>query len=57
MDRTDEVVTTGADEVLTKPISLAILENTVRRLLRQGISADRVRGRMEVAWPVSKGPP
>jgi PAS domain S-box-containing protein len=38
LERGDEVLTLGADEFLTKPFSLSVLEDTVRRLLQPSIS-------------------
>ena len=42
VDRGDEVLTAGADEFLTKPFSLTVLESTVRRLLQPGALAGRL---------------
>ena len=39
VERGDEVLTAGANEFLTKPFSLTVLESTVRRLLQSGASA------------------
>jgi PAS domain S-box-containing protein len=39
VERGDEVLTAGANEFLTKPFSLTVLESTVRRLLQAGASA------------------
>ena len=41
VERGDEVLTAGANEFLTKPFSLTVLESTVRRLLQSGASAAR----------------
>jgi CheY-like chemotaxis protein len=38
LERGDEVLDLGADEFLTKPFSLSVLEDTVRRLLHPSIS-------------------
>jgi DNA-binding response OmpR family regulator len=42
VERGDEVLTAGADEFLTKPFSLTVLESTVRRLQQPGASAGRL---------------
>jgi len=44
VERGDEVLTAGANEFLTKPFSLTVLESTVRRLLQSGASAAPSRG-------------
>jgi len=41
VERGDEVLTAGANEFLTKPFSLTVLESTVRRLLQLGASVAR----------------
>jgi signal transduction histidine kinase len=46
VDRGDDVLTAGADEFLTKPFSLTVLESTVRRLLEAGALA----GRLSEPW-------
>jgi CheY-like chemotaxis protein len=43
VDRGDEVLTAGADEFLTKPFSLTVLESTVQRLLQSVGSTGRGR--------------
>jgi len=43
VERGDEVLSAGANEFLTKPFSLTVLESTVRRLLQSGASAARSR--------------
>ena len=44
VERSDQVLSAGADEFLSKPFSMTVLEATVRRILQQGGSADHVRG-------------
>jgi signal transduction histidine kinase/ActR/RegA family two-component response regulator len=41
VERGDEVLTAGANEFLTKPFSLTVLESTVRRLLQSGAPAGK----------------
>jgi len=43
LERGDEVLTLGADEFLTKPFSLSVLESTVQRLLQLGASGGQSR--------------
>jgi len=45
VERSDQVLTAGADEFLSKPFSLTVLEGTVRRILLQRASAEHLRGR------------
>ena len=45
VERSDQVLAAGADEFLSKPFSLTVLEGTVRRILLQGASAEHLRGR------------
>ncbi|MBI3779973.1 MAG: response regulator, partial [candidate division NC10 bacterium] len=49
LERGNDVLTAGADDFLTKPFSMAVLESTVRRLLEQRVSAARGRIRTETA--------
>ena len=43
LERGDEVLTLGADEFLTKPFSLTVLESAVQRLLQSVGSTGRGR--------------
>jgi len=45
VERSDQALTAGADEFLSKPFSMTVLEATVQRILQQGASAKHLRAR------------
>jgi CheY-like chemotaxis protein len=45
VERSDQALTAGADEFLSKPFSMTVLEATVQRILQQGASAEHLRAR------------
>jgi CheY-like chemotaxis protein len=45
VERSDQALTAGADEFLSKPFSMTVLEATVQRILQQGAPAEHLRGR------------
>jgi len=52
VERSDQALAAGADEFLSKPFSLTVLEDTVRRVLRERAPAERLGGRqMRAARP------
>jgi signal transduction histidine kinase/CheY-like chemotaxis protein len=45
VERSDQAIAAGADEFLSKPFSMTVLEGTVRRILQQGTSGEQLRAR------------
>jgi signal transduction histidine kinase/DNA-binding response OmpR family regulator len=56
VERSDQVLAAGADEFLSKPFSLTVLEGTVRRILLPGMSAEHLRGRQMHRLNLMRGP-